>query len=88
LQLHLPDGVLVVGRSDGGQNRLLQLMGQAAAQQHAAHVLKVRDLGCQVSVSGGIGGRTSGYLLQIGCRETAAQYMMSSGQHSHGYAVR
>jgi predicted NAD/FAD-dependent oxidoreductase len=74
-----------VGGSDGGRNWLLQLMGQAAAQQHGAHVLKVRDLGLQVS--GGIGGRTNSAVLQVCCRDLAAQYMMSSGQHSHGYAM-
>jgi hypothetical protein len=47
-ELPLPGGVLVVGGSDGGRDWLLQLMGQAAAQQHGAHVLKVGDL-CTVS---------------------------------------
>jgi hypothetical protein len=41
-ELPLPGGVLVVGGSDGGRDWLLQLVGQAAAQQHCAHVLKVR----------------------------------------------
>jgi hypothetical protein len=38
----LPGGVLVGGGSDGGRKWLLRLAGQAAAQQHGAHVLKVR----------------------------------------------
>jgi hypothetical protein len=55
-ELPLPGGVLVVGGSDGGRDWLLQLMGQAAAQQHSAHILKVR---AGFWVSGGVGGRTS-----------------------------
>ncbi|WIA08137.1 hypothetical protein OEZ85_007593 [Tetradesmus obliquus] len=40
-ELPLPGGLLLVGGSDGGRGWLLQLLGQAAAQQHGAHVLQV-----------------------------------------------
>ncbi|WIA28210.1 hypothetical protein OEZ86_010771 [Tetradesmus obliquus] len=40
-ELPLPGGLLLVGGSDGGRGWLLQLLGQAAAQQYGAHVLQV-----------------------------------------------
>jgi hypothetical protein len=37
----LPGGVLLVGGPEGGRGWLLQLLGQAAAEQQGVHVLKV-----------------------------------------------
>jgi hypothetical protein len=91
-ELPLPGGVLVVGGSDGGRDWLLQLLGQAAAAQHDAHVLKVRVFEMYSIIAGRLAGilQTSTYLAgtllgamedRIGCNSCWGRLQQRSMTH-------